>query len=127
MIAWRPWAHLPNSKHIDWIVESVEQYPELWRATRTTARIATHAAAWGVAYSAAHAAARHVIYHAAWNDDWAEAWDSILALLAYDDCEQYLSMTSEELKAWALLTEHPAAILLLPMVIVREQIEQAAT
>jgi hypothetical protein len=80
-----------------------------------------------VAYSAAHAAARHVIYHAAWNDDWAEAWDSILALLAYDDCEQYLSMTSEELKAWALMTEHPAAVLLLPMVVVREQIEQAAT
>jgi hypothetical protein len=33
-------------------------------------------------------------------------------------------MSSEQLRAWALLSEHPAAVLLVPMVVVREQIER---
>jgi hypothetical protein len=47
-----------------------------------------------------------------------------LALVAYDDCAHLLEMSSDRLKTWALLSEQPAAALLLPAVIARERIAQ---
>jgi len=145
------WSHLPNVTHIDRVIASVNKYPEIWSAAHN----ATRDAAWGAvrhatlnaAYDAACNAAWNAAYDAACNAAWNAARDAgrdagrsapwhsardailalILALIAYDDCDQYLSMSSEQLRAWALMTEHPAAVLLLPMVVVREQIEQAAT
>jgi hypothetical protein len=61
---------------------------------------------------------------AAWDVARSAAFEAILALFAYDDCEQYLSMTSEQLRMWATLTEQPAAVLLLPAVIAFEQIKK---
>ena len=136
------WSWEPNAKHIDWVVESVRRHPELWRAawseTWSMAACTAWVAGYNAALSAAHmtrptildaifVSARNAVRGDAEDAVWHAAVDAILSLIAYDDCDQYLSMSSEELRAWALLTEHPAAILLLPMVIVREQIEQAAT
>jgi hypothetical protein len=46
------------------------------------------------------------------------------ALIAWDDCSQYLDMPSDQLKMWYHLTERPACLLLLPAVRAFEQIEE---
>jgi hypothetical protein len=134
------WSNLPNAKHIDWVIESANTHHNLWygaqglgagagrrvAASRTTAWDAAYDAILDAAYDAILDAAYDAAYDAGRAAPHIAAQGVILALIACDDCDQYLSMTSEELQAWALLTEHPAAILLLPMVIVREQIEQLA-
>jgi hypothetical protein len=47
---------------------------------------------------------------------------AISALVAYADCEQYIDMKYEKLELYAKLSEKPQAILLLPMVYVREKL-----
>ena len=39
---------------------------------------------------------------------------AILALIADDNAAQYLHMESDKLKVWAILSEKPAAVLLIP-------------
>jgi hypothetical protein len=46
---------------------------------------------------------------------------AIAALVAYDDCDQYIDMKYEKLELCAKLCEKPQAILLLPMVYVKEE------
>lgn len=106
------WSHLPNAVHIDRIVASVAAYPDAWDAAWE--------AAWGAAWDAAWDAARD----AAWGAAWDAAWGAIAALVAWDDCSQYLSMTSEQLEIWYHLTERPACLLLLTAVRAFEQIEE---
>jgi hypothetical protein len=50
--------------------------------------------------------------------------NAIAALVAWDDCSQYLSMTSEQLEIWYHLSERPACLLLLPAVIAFEKINE---
>ena len=117
------WAHLPNAKHIDRILESLKTNPDkwasvwkhnvamdaawdtarvaAWNAARDTARVA----AWNAAWSAVRVAARV----AAWN----AAWDAIIALIAYDDCAYMLDSDPGELAILAKFGD-PKAILLLP-------------
>ena len=99
------WAHLPNAKHIDWVIASVKANPDAWSA------------AWNAAYDAA----RHAVWDAASDVAYVAAKDSILALVTYDDCEKYLDMTPDELQVWAVLSNDPAAILLQPMVQVMQK------
>lgn len=136
------WSHLANASHIDWVLQSLKNRPELWdaawNAAWTAAVDAGRSAAWHAAWDAAWDAARHAARHAALKAvDEVEGANphrlvtlspalqaascSISALAAYDDCEEYLSMTYEQLRAWALLSEVPQAVLLLPMKWVQEQ------
>ena len=122
------WSQLPNAVHIDRVLASIKSHPESWiasfNADRNTARMLARLAsddkgrgeAWYSAWGASKSAARSVAGDAAWN--------SIAALVAWDDCSQYLSMPSDQLKVWAILSEKPAAILLLPAVIAFEQINE---
>jgi hypothetical protein len=107
------WEDLPNAKHIDWVLASLKQYPEIWDAA--------YSAAWGAAYEAAYDAAQ------SGRASCDAAYDAILALVAYDDCAHLLDMPSDRLKIWAVLTEQPAAALLLPAVIAHEQIRELET
>lgn len=54
------------------------------------------------------------------------AYDSALfafmALITFDEAGEYFNMSSTELKIWAALSEDPAAVLLLPIVYVREKL-----
>jgi hypothetical protein len=138
------WSDLSNAAHIDRVLASVNKHPRIWsaahNATRDAAWGAVRHAAWNAARNAAwnatRDAARDATLDAAYDAILDAAYDAgraalhiasrdaILALIAYDDCDQYLAMTSEELRAWALLTEHPAAILLLPAVIAFERIAE---
>ena len=49
---------------------------------------------------------------------------AIAALVAYDDCQQYIDMKYEKLEFYAKLSEKPQAILLLPMIYVKEEINE---
>jgi hypothetical protein len=134
------WTHLPNAHHIDWVLASLKETPKLWDAARDAARDA----AWDEARAAAMSAARDAVWDAArgaaWAEAWAEAWDTardaaraaaraaarsvISALVAYDDCDQFLNMPYEKLKVWTVLSEDLRAVLLLPMVYVREKLNE---
>ena len=136
------WSHLPNAHHIDWVLASLKENPELWAAARDAAwdtavdaaGYAAWDAAWDTAVDAAGYAARSEARDAAWaemlgdavrdaarNAAWFAAWDAIAALVAYDDCDYFLNMSYEKLKIWAAISEDPRAILLLPMVCVTNQ------
>jgi hypothetical protein len=60
-------------------------------------------------------------------DWWASrdaARDAIASLIAYDDANKYLEMSSDKLRVWSILSEDPAAILMLPAVIAFEKINE---
>ena len=147
----KPWSDLPNAHHIDWVLASVKENPKLWEAAADTDAAwdaAVHAArsvAWyaarDAAVDAAWAAARDAAVDAAWAArnaarsaagaraardaarDAASA--SLLSLVIYDDCDQYLALGYEKLKVYAVLSEKPQAILLLPMAYVREKMNES--
>ena len=126
------WSQLPNAHLIDWALESVKNNPHMWSRAWVATWNAAYDAASNAASNAAWNAARDAIWDAAWNAAWnaardtaldtarAAACDSILALVAYDDCDQYLGMTYEQLKVYALLSERSQAVLLLPLKWVQE-------
>jgi hypothetical protein len=125
------WSHLPNAHHIDRVLESVKSHPEIWDATWDKA--------WDAATNAATNAARDTDHNEAWDAalgarltargaDWLAArdaaWNAIIALIAYDAASKYLDMPSDHLRVWAILSETPAAVLLLPAVIAFERISE---
>ena len=134
------WSHLPNAHHIDRVLESVKSHPEIWDAfwgvARNAAWSAALNAAWSEAYDASRSAARSVAWlaawdaamsvtlHAAWDAAWDAARNAIAALIAYDDGSKYLEMPSDHLRVWSILSEDPAAVLLLPAVIAFERINE---
>ena len=103
----KKWSNLPNARHIDWVIQSLKDNPDEWNRAWDLVRDRSWIAARGRAYNAArdagkaaacasaHDAARYdaARYDAAWD----LARGAILALIAYDDCNQYLQMTYEEL------------------------------
>jgi len=138
------WSHLPNAAHIDRVITSLKSHPDIWNAAyavrvqgfgavytaaRTAARTrwvisAAYDAAWDVAWNAIRDAASDAASDAAYNAAYNAAWGAILALVVYD-AAKYLAMPGDSLKTWALLSEDPAAILLLPAVIAFEQISES--
>ena len=129
------WAHLPNARHIDWVLASLKSDPQKWHAardaardaTRTAARTAARDAAWDVAWGATRGAAWDAAWDAArdaaWDARaaliaWDAAWDACAALIAWDDCANLLDMPTDAVRLLAGAGHHPA-VLLLPAVIVR--------
>ena len=130
------WSKLPNAKHIDWVLDSSKSNKNIWIQAVIQARIQTYMKAFLQAYEQAHEQVYNQSRYQAWkqariqariqayDQAYEQSWDTpfydqvsgvLLALIAYDDCDQYLSMTFDELKTWALVSEKPQAILLLPM------------
>ena len=142
------WSDLPNAQHIDWVISSVKTHPQEWAAyrvtTRGTALDADLYAAWDMAWDATQQAAqdasrdtaRDAAWDAAldaasgagrgvaWHTTQRAARDAIAALVAYDHASKYFGMPSDQVRLWATLSEEPAAILMLPAVVLRERIEQ---
>lgn len=127
------WSNLPNAEHIDRVLQSANQYPDIWREIWFTARSSIPDTTWNVAWSevwlAMISAGRTQIVNYVCNNDHEMlskglARSSLLALITYDDCGQYLDMSSEQLHAWAILTEQSAIWLLLPAALVFERIAE---
>ena len=123
------WSDLPNAHHIDWVLASIKENPELWEAAVYAVDLAYAASA---AVDAAWAAVRAAAMDAAWvAADAARAApapvpvrDSLLALVAYDDCDQYLALGYEKLRVYAILSGKSQALLLLPLAYVREKMNE---
>ncbi len=126
------WSHLPNVHHIDRVLESVKSHPEIWDTAVDTAWSAAHGAALDAAHIAALDASRIAALDAskvaAWNTSWGAAkiatMDATAALIAFDDASKYLDMPVDQLRVWAILSEDPAAVLLLPAVVAFERINE---
>lgn len=129
------WSHLPNAPYIDRVIETLKSHPGIWYAARDSATGFDRPTAWSAGRSASFNAGRHLewdaAYAATWSvtreTDWSAgdaAWDSVTSLIAYDYSANYLDMPSEKLRMWAILSEDPAAILLLPAVIAFERINE---
>lgn len=124
------WGHLPNAAHVDRVLQSVKAHPEVW--DRVPKRSAARDAACYAAQKAAEDAGRAEALRRA-DRHWlcpyrhAAPRDAIMALIAYDDAAKYLDMTPDRLKTWAVLSEEPAAVLLLPVVIAFEKLSELET
>ena len=129
------WSHLPNAHHIDWVLKSVRENTKLWDAAEDASWNAALDAAWNAAGAAANAASWNRIRNVSLNVILNEtsfisnsarsaSRHVMAALIAYDDCDQFLNMTYEKMKVWAVLSEDPRALLLLPMIYVKEKLLQ---
>ena len=128
----QPWSDLPNAQYIDWVLNSLKENPKLWHEALDATSDAARDKAWWTALAAGDMA-RDKALDAAWDkargvaDTARIAADSaILALVAYDGCDQYLNMGYEKLKIYAILSDKPQAVLLLSMLYVREKINETA-
>ena len=126
----KPWAHLPNAKHIDAVLADARKRPGAWDAARTAVRRAAWGAAWTAAWDEARDAARDAAWDAAWDAAqraardaaWGAAWGAIAALVTWDSSADLLECTPDVLRAMIDLAEPPVchqAVLLLPYAIVR--------
>ncbi len=134
------WAHLPNAKHIDWVLASAQHNPQAWDAAwdaaldaawdaaldaargaaLDAARDAARDAAWDAALDAGWAAARAAAWSAGWAAARAAAWSACGALIAWDDSADMLDMPVDAVRLLKGVGNH-AAVLLLPACIVRHQ------
>ena len=95
----RPWADLPNAKHIDAVLADVKARPEVWKAALDAAL----GAAWVAALGA--------------------VGDVIRALVAWGEAGDLVDLPPDVLRTMADLAPEPVnhqAVLLLPWTIVRE-------
>ena len=124
------WAHLPNAKHIDYILYDVKVRPGTWAAAqvaashaasheaRDAALVAERAAVW----SAIWAAVQDVIFDAVPDAAVNTIWDVITALIAWDSSADLLDCTPDVLRTMIDLAEPPVchqAALLLPYTTLR--------
>ena len=121
------WSNLPNAKHIDWVLASLKSNIDIWNQARNQAWNQAYIQAYIQANDQARIQARIQALNQVYEKTYAryQTYDQVsgvlLALVAYDDCDQYLRMSHSELKTWALVSENSQAILLLSMVYVKEK------
>ena len=110
------WSHLPNARHIDWIIRDVKLNLSDWDAARDAAwdavRFAAQNAAKNAVKNAAQDAAWWAAQIAAQNAAWGAAQNAILALIAYDHAGALVDRPVDQVRVMAILGQ-PAAILLL--------------
>lgn len=134
------WAHLPNAHHIDWVIASVKANPEKWSrawdAIHETVCYHKLMRALHPVQTAALSANRHGIGVKAWEEARTSLEDAdykgsvaaaktVLVLIAYDDCQQYLNMSYEQLLSWALLSENSQVLLLLHLKWMQEHLSES--
>jgi hypothetical protein len=137
-----PWSRLPNAAHIDRVISLMKKHPGVWSEAWVAAGYATENAVremtWEVTFHRAHdmdrvdvwTAAKETAYNATYNAArdallaWYAARDALLALVVYDNSAKYLDTTSDKLSVWAMLSEEPESVLLLPAVIAFERISK---
>jgi len=116
------WDHLPNAKLIDWVLTDLKANPGAWPAASAIGMPGAMVAAWRVATrdvvrKAAWRALRDVVRETKFVVAKDAAMGAIAAFVVYDNCFKYLDMTPDELRVWGELSDDPACLLLLPMVI----------
>ena len=120
------WSHLPNAGHIDRILADVRANPGNWAYSAAWDRVkaaawdaawdAARSAAWDAAWDAARSTVRSAVSSAAW----AAAWTTVLALIAWDEAGDYLSLPADQVQVLAALGDNKA-VLMLPAAIAFDQ------
>jgi hypothetical protein len=135
----KAWSHLPNAKHIDWVIKTVEEDAREWSAANAVvdaARVVAWEAAWNfgscderktagsAARSAVVGAVRRFLARFSWCEIDAKdaAFDAIDALVAWDSSGYLLDKSVKEVTKLAKAGNH-AAVLLLPAVIVKNKLK----
>ena len=123
----KAWSHLPNAKHIDWVLETLEKDPEMWDIAWDdkwdAAENAAKNASWSSLRSVSWRAAWSVAWDAVCGDEWRAVWGSIAALIAWDDSSKLLDMSVKKVTKLAKAGDH-AAVLMLPAVIVKNKLKE---
>jgi hypothetical protein len=131
------WDHLPNAPHIDRIIADLRVNPNNWAqawdriysmdrdAAINAASDAASGAASDAAINAVYSAARDAALGAAYSAAWDAAWTAILALIAWDQAGDYLSLPADQVQVLAALGDHKAA-LILPAAIAFERSKEIA-
>jgi hypothetical protein len=130
----KAWSHLPNAKHIDWVLETLEKNTKVWDAARYRKWNAARSLACYVAFGALWDAARSDEWKAATDAVWdaersvaqSVVWGAIDALVAWDYFGELLDMQVEEVIELAKAGDY-AAVLLLPAVIVKNKLKDKNT
>jgi hypothetical protein len=131
----REWSHLPNAEHIDWVIKTLKENPEVWEAARSAAwdavwEVASDAA-WKAMREAVGAAARNAAWKYVWGAAWGDAgeaarkasWNAIAALIVWDGSSELLDKSVEEVEGLVKEGNH-AAVLLLPAVVVKNKLKK---
>ena len=120
------WAHLPNAKLIDWVLQDVAMNLKDWNTARDAARDAAldaardaaRRAARGVAWRAARDATWDAAWGAVWDAVWDAAWSAIAALIADDQCAHLLNKDQDYLRATHAIDGHFSSLLLRPAALI---------
>lgn len=141
----RLWSDLPNAHHIDRVLNLVRDYPKVWHEAwldvsdipqettdnaRTIVFDVSHEEDWRRLRELACSPEWGSFKLAKWDTEhdktqaWGAAWFVVMALLTYDDVDEYMEMSPNELKIWATLSEKPCPLLLLPAVAAFEKINE---
>lgn len=142
------WSHLPNAHHIDRVIESLKKHHDIWYAVYSVDQaVSLHNARYDAlnviqsltlnaafVRNRAWQEARNAAFDAVWgapesprNAAFDAGRAAISALIAWDDSDQFLELSSDKLEVWARISDDPRAILLLPAVRVFERIKELET
>lgn len=143
----KAWSNLPNAKHIDWALKTLEKDSEMWEvaldavsdAMLNVACNAVWAAGWDAAEDAAAQnsslsflksdswrAARRATWDAVCGDEWRPVWGAVAALIAWGISGELLDKSVEEVTELAKAGDYDA-ILMLPAVIVKNKLKDKNT
>lgn len=116
------WSHIPNAVHIDQVLVDLNNHPAKFEVLKDST--------WDVAYNGSWQSTWNAVKDSAWNSSWdpakdqvgGAAWGAVLALVAYDDAGEYMTMPPRQALVWGELRGDPAYILLRPYLRVRAQV-----
>jgi hypothetical protein len=136
----KAWSHLPNAAHVDQVLRDFNNHPAIFKdAARYVRRNAAWCAAWNEARNAARDlardAARDAIRDAIRDQVTFFKWDvvtrscaasrgAVVALIAYDNAGEYMTMLPEQALAWGQLRDDHAYMLLRDYLQIRVRISQ---
>ena len=108
------WAHLPNARHIDAVLDHAEAHPDRWRdATKESLLlVGDRQDALSAAHDAIQAAGRGEARTDAWGACRVYEWAPCYALIAWDDAGQLMDVPLDAVRTLAAAGHHPAVLLL---------------
>ena len=128
----KAWSNLPNAKHIDWALKTLEKDSEMWevawddkwRFAWDAAEAAAVKNSWGCPLkSASWDDARDATWDAVCGDEWRAVWGAIAALIAWGISGELLDKSVEEVTELAKAGDYDA-VLMLPAVIVKNKLKE---
>ena len=112
------WAHLPNAVYIDRVVASAKANPDHWQKSWAMAEwearpgYTLRKAVWDMIYSQGRSVEWLALHTAVRAAAWESMYDTLLALIAFDDCAYMLDSDPGELAVLAKFGDRRAILLL---------------